>query len=115
VIVKLGIMEKITAFDWIPKLHMMGHYTHSICEFGTPDSYNLETPECLHIEYAKKGWQVPNQCNPIPQIIKFVQHREAIKIHQTYLNELYGEKVGEQDWGYSVNMGSGGDDKDADS
>lgn len=91
---------------------MLGHYAHSIREFGTPDGYNSETPERLHIKFAKKGWQVSNHRNPIPQIIKFVQRREAIKIHRTHMDDLYGEKVGPTGgwyWGYRVDMVGGGD------
>jgi hypothetical protein len=50
VVIRLGMLENESKFDWIPKLHMIRHYAHSIREFGTPDGYNSETPERLHIE-----------------------------------------------------------------
>jgi hypothetical protein len=114
VVVRLGMLDSESRFDWIPKLHMIGHYGHSIREFGTPDGYNSETPERLHIEFAKKGWQASNRRDPIPQIITFVQRREAIKIHRMLLNDLHGEKEGQGDgWGHGIDM-VGGDANDED-
>lgn len=55
IVVRLELMTDESKFDYTPKLHMIGHYAHSIREFGTPDGYNSETPESLHIEFAKKG------------------------------------------------------------
>jgi hypothetical protein len=113
VVVRLEMLESESKFDWIPKLHMIGHYALSVREFGTPDGYNSETPERLHIEFAKKGWLASNRRDPIPQIIKFVQRREAIKLHRTHLDELYGEKKGQAagwDWGHGVDMMASGED-----
>jgi hypothetical protein len=73
VVIELELMEDMSKFDWIPKLHMLGHYGHSVCEFRTPKGYNSETPDRLHIEYTKKGWNVSNHQDSIPQIIRFVQ------------------------------------------
>lgn len=81
VVVRLGLEADESNFNRIPKLHMVSHHAHLIREFGTPDRYNSETPESLHVEYAKKDWTVSNKRNAIPQIIKFVQRREAIRIH----------------------------------
>jgi hypothetical protein len=118
VVVRLDVLNSQSKFDYIPKLHMVGHYSHFIREFGTPDGYNSETPESLHIEYAKKGWLASNRRNPIPQIIRFVQRREAIKIHRAYLNEILGiksEPTVEDAWGFGIDMGGGGDDSDDES
>ncbi|KAJ1302427.1 hypothetical protein OPQ81_002745 [Rhizoctonia solani] len=43
-------------FKAIAKLHMLQHWTHSICELGTLDGFNTGAPEHLHIEYAKVLW-----------------------------------------------------------
>ncbi|KAG8706127.1 hypothetical protein FRC08_001262 [Ceratobasidium sp. 394] len=43
-------------FSNIPKLHMMQHYTHLIRWLGTPDGFNTETYERLHIDFAKAGY-----------------------------------------------------------
>ncbi|KAG8759337.1 hypothetical protein FRC11_002095 [Ceratobasidium sp. 423] len=74
-------------FDKIAKLHMLRHWTHSIRELGTPDGYNMETPEQLHIEYAKVPWRASNKVEPLPQMVKYIQRQEAIRIHWGYLDQ----------------------------
>ncbi|KAF8598911.1 hypothetical protein BDV93DRAFT_450229, partial [Ceratobasidium sp. AG-I] len=68
-----GYYKSTKRFDGIPKIHMLPHYTTSIREFGTPDGYNTEGPEHLHIYYAKDPWRASNKVRPLPQIIKHVQ------------------------------------------
>jgi hypothetical protein len=60
ILVELELITDLDKFDDIPKFHMLGHYTHSIRELGTPDGYNTESPEHLHIIYAKRGWRASN-------------------------------------------------------
>ena len=45
----------------IPKIHSLLHYIESIHALESPDGYNTEAPECLHIDYAKQGYQVSNK------------------------------------------------------
>ncbi|KAG9092814.1 hypothetical protein FRC06_011782, partial [Ceratobasidium sp. 370] len=73
--VEQGFYGDSAQFDWIPKLHMLVHYSHAIRELGTLDGYNTEAPEHLHIKYAKEPWQASNK------------RQEAIWIHRTYMNE----------------------------
>ncbi|KAF8604054.1 hypothetical protein BDV93DRAFT_441394, partial [Ceratobasidium sp. AG-I] len=80
-----GLYETSKRFDAIPKLHMLRHYTHSIRQLGTPDGYNTEAPEHLHIEFAKVPWRASNKVKPLPQMVKYVQRQEAIRIHRAYL------------------------------
>ncbi|EUC55055.1 Zn-finger protein, putative [Rhizoctonia solani AG-3 Rhs1AP] len=42
-------------FNDFSKMHMMGHYTHQIREWGAPDGYNTEGPERLHIEKTTRN------------------------------------------------------------
>lgn len=60
VLVKLKIIIALDKFDHIPKFHMLGHCTHPICEPGTPEGYNTESPKHLHIIYSKCRWHVLN-------------------------------------------------------
>ncbi|KAF8596468.1 hypothetical protein BDV93DRAFT_548345 [Ceratobasidium sp. AG-I] len=83
VLVELGVMEDLEKFDYIPKFHMLGHYTCSIHELGTPDGYNTESPEHLHIIYAKRGWRASNRREAIKQIIKY----------RAYIDNFYGESL----------------------
>ncbi|KAG9091276.1 hypothetical protein FS749_016664 [Ceratobasidium sp. UAMH 11750] len=85
--VEQGFYGDSARFDRIPKLHMLVHYSHAIRELGTPDGYNMEAPEHLHIEYAKEPWRASNKVRPMKQMITFIQRQEAIRIHRTYVNE----------------------------
>ncbi|KAG9078818.1 hypothetical protein FRC06_008153, partial [Ceratobasidium sp. 370] len=72
-------------FNDIPKLHMMQHYTHLIRQLGTPDGYNTETSERLHIDFAKSGYRASNRVNPLKQMALYLQRVEAIEMHLTHL------------------------------
>ncbi|KAG9119868.1 hypothetical protein FRC07_004892, partial [Ceratobasidium sp. 392] len=91
VLVSSGIYEGVGRFDRIPKWHMISHYADAIRELGTPDGYNTETPEYLHIVYVKRGWNASNRRDAIPQIITYCQRLEALRIHRAHLNEYLGE------------------------
>ncbi|KAG8713983.1 hypothetical protein FRC09_018122 [Ceratobasidium sp. 395] len=90
------IYQSLKRLDGIPKWHMISHYVDSIRDLGTPDGYNTEAPEYLHIVYVKRGWAASNKRDAIPQIIDFCQRLEALRIHRAHLNEYYGiERKGE--------------------
>ncbi|KAG9084157.1 hypothetical protein FRC06_004191 [Ceratobasidium sp. 370] len=91
VLVEEKIYADNSAFDRIAELHMLGHYTNNICELGTPDGYSTETPEHLHILYVKLPWRMSNQQNPIPQMVTYVQHLEAIQLQHVLMDKYYGE------------------------
>ncbi|KAG8740771.1 hypothetical protein FRC11_000094, partial [Ceratobasidium sp. 423] len=48
-------------FHNVPKFHMLQHYMHAIRMLGTPDGYNTEAPERLHINFPKAGFQASNK------------------------------------------------------
>ncbi|KAG9093161.1 hypothetical protein FS749_014954, partial [Ceratobasidium sp. UAMH 11750] len=89
-LVAKGFYQDERWFNRIPKLHMLGHYPHLIRELGTPDGYSTEMPERLHIEYAKVPWRASNKVRPTPQMIKYIQRQEAIRIHRAYLDRYLG-------------------------
>ncbi|KAJ1304180.1 hypothetical protein OPQ81_008580 [Rhizoctonia solani] len=93
VLVELGIYKTLNDLNRVKKLHMATHYHHAIHEMGTPDGYNTESPEHLHIIYAKKGWRASNKVCPMPQMTKFVQRYEALRIHRMYMDMYYGCQV----------------------
>ncbi|KAG8705479.1 hypothetical protein FRC11_009012, partial [Ceratobasidium sp. 423] len=90
VLVALGIYGSLKGLNWVKKLHMLTHYCSAICEMGTPDGYNTESPEHLHIIYAKQGWRASNKVRPLPQMVMFIQRYEAIRIHRMYIDLYYG-------------------------
>ncbi|KAG8728742.1 hypothetical protein FRC10_004611, partial [Ceratobasidium sp. 414] len=89
-LVRSGVYERLGRFDKIPKWHMISHYADSIRELGTPDGYNTEAPEYLHIVYVKRGWAASNKREATQQIIMYCQRLEALRIHRAHLDEYYG-------------------------
>ncbi|KAG9086654.1 hypothetical protein FS749_003499 [Ceratobasidium sp. UAMH 11750] len=85
-VVAAGALTSMRSFNWISKLHTVGHWPPSIRELGTPDGYNSEAPEHLHIEYAKEPWRRSNGVDPLPQMIKFIQRQEAVRMHRAHLD-----------------------------
>lgn len=85
-----GYYQSVKRFDLIPKVHMLSHYSASIRELGTLDGYNTEAPEHLHIHYAKDPWRASNKVRPLPQMLKYIQHLDAIRIQRAYINAYYG-------------------------
>lgn len=70
----------------IPKLHSMLHYINSIRSLGTADGYNTESPERLHIDFAKEAYRASNTVDYVTQMTKWLQRREAIDHHSAYLD-----------------------------
>ncbi|KAG8690080.1 hypothetical protein FRC08_010676, partial [Ceratobasidium sp. 394] len=101
VLVELELVTDLDKFNYIPKFHMLGHYTHSIRELSTPDGYNTESPEHLHVVYVKRGWRASNQREAIKQIIDYIRHLDVIRIQCAYIDECFGE--------CAVNDGKGDD------
>ncbi|KDN39905.1 hypothetical protein RSAG8_08556, partial [Rhizoctonia solani AG-8 WAC10335] len=97
------IYEDDRRFNKIAKLHMLRHWTHVIRELGTPDGYNTEGPEHLHIEYAKVPWRASNKVRPLPQMVKYIQRQEAIRVHRARLDQYLAgdldDDTGERDEG----------------
>ncbi|KAG8680118.1 hypothetical protein FRC11_002909, partial [Ceratobasidium sp. 423] len=72
-------------FHNIPKFHLLQHYTHCVCMLGTPDGYNTEAPERLHIDLTKAGFQVSNKINDteLEQMAKYLLLQRMYKKHMS--------------------------------
>ncbi|CUA70823.1 Protein NYNRIN [Rhizoctonia solani] len=90
VLVTVKIYEELEGLNGIKKLHMLTHYAFTIREMGTPDGYNTEAPEHLHIIYAKRGWRASNKVRPMEQMVRFIQRYETIRIHRAYMDRYHG-------------------------
>ncbi|QRV83627.1 plasma membrane ATPase 4 [Ceratobasidium sp. AG-Ba] len=84
----LGALQTREAFHGIPKIHMIQHYVELIRNLGTPDGYNTETSERLHIDFAKVGYKASNRVNAIKQMAMYMQRVEALAMHEEYLDEM---------------------------
>ncbi|QRV77014.1 plasma membrane ATPase 4 [Ceratobasidium sp. AG-Ba] len=82
-----GALATKKGFHAIPKIHMISHYTHIIRKLGTPDGYNTETSERLHIDFAKLGYRASNKVNATKQMALYIQRIEALAMHASYLDE----------------------------
>ncbi|QRV96796.1 hypothetical protein RhiJN_24814 [Ceratobasidium sp. AG-Ba] len=84
---QLGALKTREVFHGIPKIHMIQHYVKLIQMLGTPDGYNTETSERLHINFAKMGYRASNRVNAIKQMALYIQRVEAIAMHAEHLEE----------------------------
>ncbi|KAJ1310634.1 hypothetical protein OPQ81_009163 [Rhizoctonia solani] len=92
----LKIYKLLKSLNHVKKLHMASHYSRLIREMGTLDGYSTEGLEHLHMIYTKRGWHASNKVKPLPQMIKFIQRYEAIRIHRVYMNIYY--KLPDREW-----------------
>ncbi|EIW86021.1 hypothetical protein CONPUDRAFT_44223, partial [Coniophora puteana RWD-64-598 SS2] len=69
----------------IPKLHAMLHYIESIQLFGSADGFNTESPERLHIDFAKRAYRASNKRDYIYQMTMWLRRQEAFLIRSSYL------------------------------
>lgn len=72
-------------FNKFAKLHMLRHYPHLIREWGTPDGYNTEGPEQMHINYVKVNYLGTNGVNAELQMLVNLQRTEALGIQRAKL------------------------------
>ncbi|KAG9079664.1 hypothetical protein FS749_008328 [Ceratobasidium sp. UAMH 11750] len=63
-------------------------------EMGTPDGFSTEAPEHQHIE-SKQAWRASNKVRPVPQMIKFLQRYEALRIHRAKMDTYLGRPIPE--------------------
>ncbi|KAK6988497.1 hypothetical protein R3P38DRAFT_3332030 [Favolaschia claudopus] len=62
----------------IPKIHSLDHYDPSIGFFGSNDGFNTESPEGLHIDYAKNAYRASNRKDYIVQMTLWLQRQESV-------------------------------------
>ncbi|KAF7328578.1 hypothetical protein MVEN_02545900 [Mycena venus] len=84
VFVELNIREHFN----IPKFHSLQHYVDSIRRLGSADGYNTESPERLHIDFAKKAYRASNRRDYTEQMALWLQRQEAMALRTAYLQWL---------------------------
>ncbi|KZP05730.1 hypothetical protein FIBSPDRAFT_666170, partial [Athelia psychrophila] len=70
----------------IPKIHSMEHYFALIWRFGSADGYNTESPERLHIDYAKDAYRASNKKDYAYQMTVWLERQESVDRFQSYLD-----------------------------
>ncbi|KAI9448953.1 hypothetical protein F5148DRAFT_1278035 [Russula earlei] len=81
VLIDLGVREHFN----IPKVHSMQHYVAGIKRLGSADGFNMESSECLHIDYAKCAFKASNHRDYIMQMARWIQRQEAMFINKQFL------------------------------
>lgn len=69
----------------IPKIHAMQHYVQMIKMLGSADGYSTESPERLHIDYAKDAYRASNKRDYVIQMLIWLQRQEAVDRFAAYL------------------------------
>ncbi|KAI9450809.1 hypothetical protein F5148DRAFT_1277776 [Russula earlei] len=81
VLIDLGVREHFN----ILKVHSMQHYVARIKHLGSADSFNMESSEHLHIDYAKHAFKASNHHDYIMQMAWWIQRQEAMSINKQFL------------------------------
>ena len=64
----------------------MQHYVTAIISLGSANGYSTESPERLHIDFAKSAYRATNKKNYIKQMMKWLTHQEACYPFANYLH-----------------------------
>jgi len=83
VFIELGRRDS-THFN-IPKLHSLDHYEELIHLFGSADSFNTESPERLHIDFAKNAYCASNWKNYLKQMAEWLTCQEAVEYFAAFI------------------------------
>ncbi|KAF8868642.1 hypothetical protein BD779DRAFT_1614940 [Infundibulicybe gibba] len=76
----------------IPKIHALLHYFASIQALGSNDGYNSESPERLHIDFAKDAFRASNKKDYHEQMTLWLQRREAMWQREAYITWLNAQQ-----------------------
>ncbi|KDQ27337.1 hypothetical protein PLEOSDRAFT_51277 [Pleurotus ostreatus PC15] len=82
IFIELGIRDHFN----IPKLHAIQHYIDAIKQLGSLDGYNSESPERLHIDFAKEAYRASNRRDFLEQMAVWLQRREAIHLRSSFIH-----------------------------
>ena len=87
-IIELEICEHFN----IPKLHSLLHYINCICSLGSADGYNMESPEHLHINFAKEAYRASNKRDYVKQMAIWLQESYLIWVEKQLLSMIQMSK-----------------------
>ncbi|KAJ7056367.1 Zn-finger domain-containing protein [Mycena amicta] len=78
----------------IPKLHSLQHYVDAIWNLGSADGYNTESPERLHIDFAKNAYRASNKRDYTEQMTLWLQRQEAVALRSAYIDWMAKRRLG---------------------
>ena len=83
---EIFVAEGIREHFNIPKIHAMVHYLAAIQSRGSLDGFNTESPERLHIDYAKEAYRASNKKDYVHQMTVWLGRQEAVARFRAYLD-----------------------------
>jgi hypothetical protein len=89
ILVELGIRENFN----IPKFHSLIHYVSAIRSHGALDGYNTESPERLHIDFAKVPFRASNKRDYTAQMATWMARHDAVRRQEMFLRWAKGEGI----------------------
>jgi Plavaka transposase len=95
VFLEFGIREHFN----IPKFHSLIHFVSAIRSHGTLDGYNTESPERLHIDFAKVPFRAGNKRDYTAQMTTWMSRHDAVRRYDMFLRWARGNGIIEKDDG----------------
>ena len=89
ILVELHIRKKFN----IPKFHSLIHYVSAVHSHGTLDGYNSESPERLHIDFAKVPFRAGNRRDYTAQMATWMSRHDAVRRYEMFLRWAKGNGV----------------------
>ena len=80
------VIEGIQEHFNILKIHAMSHYYAAIQSCGSLDGFNTESPEQLHIDYAKEAYCASNKKEYVGQMMVWLGRQKAVARFRAYLD-----------------------------
>lgn len=77
----------------IPKFHSLIHYVSAIRSHGTLDGYNSESPERLHIDFAKLPFRAGNKRDYTAQMATWMARHDAVWRHEVFVRWARGKGI----------------------
>jgi hypothetical protein len=93
IFLELGIRENFN----IPKFHSLIHYISAIHSHGTLDGYNTESPERLHIDFAKVPFEAGNKRDYLAQMTTWMSRHDALRRYEMFLRWAKGKGIIEKE------------------
>ncbi|GJF00687.1 hypothetical protein PsYK624_169850 [Phanerochaete sordida] len=81
IFIDLGIRKDFN----FPKLHSFSHYVPNIKWKGSADNFDTAYAERLHIDLTKDAYQASNHRDELPQMTRWVEHKEKILHFAEYI------------------------------
>ncbi|KAI0683325.1 hypothetical protein BC835DRAFT_1423408 [Cytidiella melzeri] len=82
VFIDAGVRENFN----FPKFHQLVHYVTAIQSRGSANGYNTESPERLHIDFAKKAYRASNRREYVSQMATWLRRQESVVEFKKYLD-----------------------------